>query len=139
MDKIIRCITSDGAIMAACVDASDIVFTAKKIHHLSRSATAALGRLLCATSIMGDMLKQKDASVNLRVMGDGELGPVIAVVALRQQRQPVVRHVHRRCVVTRSAKRKIRRSTPRQRPKRGRALNRAEERYYIYCRHGRSA
>ena len=29
MDKIIRCITSDGAIMAACVDASDIVFTAK--------------------------------------------------------------------------------------------------------------
>ena len=43
MDKIIRCITSDGAIMAACVDASDIVFTAKKIHHLSRSATAALG------------------------------------------------------------------------------------------------
>ena len=45
MDKIIRCITSDGAIMAACVDASDIVFTAKKIHHLSRSATAALGRL----------------------------------------------------------------------------------------------
>ncbi len=79
MDKIIRCITSDGVIMAACVDASDIVFTAKKIHHLSRSATAALGRLLCATSIMGDMLKQKDASVNLRVMGDGELGPVIAV------------------------------------------------------------
>lgn len=79
MDKIIRCITSDGAIMAACVDASDIVFTAKKIHHLSRSATAALGRLLCATSIMGDMLKQKDASVNLRVMGDGELGSVIAV------------------------------------------------------------
>ncbi len=79
MDKIIRCITSDGAVMAAAVDASDIVFTAKKVHHLSRSATAALGRLLCAASIMGAMLKQKDAIVNLRVMGDGELGAVIAV------------------------------------------------------------
>lgn len=79
MDKIIRCITSDGAVMASAIDASDIVFTAKKLHHLSRSATAALGRLLCATSIMGAMLKQKDASINLRVMGDGELGPVIAV------------------------------------------------------------
>ena len=79
MDKIIRCITSDGAIMAAAIDASDIVFTAKKLHHLSRSATAALGRLLCATSIMGAMLKQKDATINLRIMGDGELGPVIAV------------------------------------------------------------
>ncbi len=79
MDKIIRCITSDGAIMASAIDASDIVFTAKKLHHLSRSATAALGRLLCATSMMGAMLKQKDAIINLRVMGDGELGPVIAV------------------------------------------------------------
>lgn len=79
MDKIIRCITSDGAIMASAIDASDIVFTAKKLHHLSRSATAALGRLLCATSIMGNMLKQKDATINLRVMGGGELGPVITV------------------------------------------------------------
>lgn len=79
MDKIIRCITSDGAVMASAIDASDIVFKAKKIHNLSRSATAALGRLLCATSMMGAMLKQKDATINLRVMGDGELGPVIAV------------------------------------------------------------
>ena len=50
MDKIIRCITSDGAVMASAIDASDIVFKAQKIHGLSRSATAALGRLLCATS-----------------------------------------------------------------------------------------
>ena len=79
MDKIIRCITSDGAVMASAIDSSDIVFTAKKLHHLSRSATAALGRLLCASSIMGAMLKQKDAIINLRVAGDGELGPVVAV------------------------------------------------------------
>lgn len=79
MDKIIRCITSDGAVMASAIDASDIVFKAQKIHGLSRSATAALGRLLCATSMMDAMLKQKDASINLRVSGDGELGPVIAV------------------------------------------------------------
>ncbi len=83
MDKIIRCITSDGAIMASAVDASDIVFTAKKLHHLSRSATAALGRLLCAASMMGAQLKQNEAIVNLRVLGDGELGPVIAVADSR--------------------------------------------------------
>lgn len=79
MDKIIRCITSDGAVMASAIDASDIVFTAKKLHNLSRSATAALGRLLCATSIMGNMLKQKDAIINLRVLGDGKMGAVVAV------------------------------------------------------------
>ena len=79
MDKIIRCITSDGAIMASAIDASDIVFTAKKLHNLSRSATAALGRLLCATSMMGNTLKQKNAFINLRVLGDGEMGAVVAV------------------------------------------------------------
>lgn len=79
MDKIIRCITSDGAVMASAIDASDIVFTAKKLHKLSRSATAALGRLLCATSIMGAMLKQKEAFVNVTIKGDGEIGSVVAV------------------------------------------------------------
>ena len=79
MDKIIRCITSDGAVMASAIDASDIVFTAKKLHDLSRCSTAALGRLLCAASIMGNMLKQKDAFINLRVLGDGEMGAVVAV------------------------------------------------------------
>ena len=79
MDKIIRCITSDGAVMASAIDASDIVFTAKKLHNLSRCSTAALGRLLCAASIMGNMLKQKDAFINLRVLGDGEMGAVVAV------------------------------------------------------------
>lgn len=79
MDKIIRCITSDGAIMASAIDSSDIVHIAKNLHHLSTSATAALGRLLSATSMMGAMLKQKDASINLRFAGDGPLGVAIAV------------------------------------------------------------
>ncbi len=79
MDKIIRCITNDGAVMAAAIDASDIVFTAKKLHNLSRVSTATLGRLLCATSIMGAMLKQKDAFVNVTITGDGEIGNVVAV------------------------------------------------------------
>ena len=79
MDKIIRCITSDGAIMASAIDSTDIVYKASKIHRTSPVASAALGRLLSATSMMGAMLKSKDASINLRVAGDGPLGPVIAV------------------------------------------------------------
>ncbi|MBR2715690.1 MAG: Hsp33 family molecular chaperone HslO [Ruminococcus sp.] len=79
MDKIIRCITSDGAIMASAIDSTDIVYKASIIHRTSPVASAALGRLLSATSMMGAMLKSKDASINLRVAGDGELGPVIAV------------------------------------------------------------
>jgi molecular chaperone Hsp33 len=79
MDKIIRTITSDGAIMAVALDASDIVFTAQQVHKLSTSATAALGRLLCGASLMGINLKQDKATINLRVLGDGPIGTVLAV------------------------------------------------------------
>lgn len=79
MDKLIRTITSDGAVMAVALDASDICFTAQRLHKTSPSATAALGRLLCGASMMGAGLKQAKATINLRVNGDGPLGTVLAV------------------------------------------------------------
>ncbi len=83
MDRIIRCITSDGAIMAACVDASDIVFTAQRLHNTTPVATAALGRLLAAGSLMGVSLKQDKAKLNLQLKGDGPLGNVLVVADSR--------------------------------------------------------
>lgn len=79
MDKIIRTITSDGAIMAAAVDASDIVFTAQSLHKTSPVATAALGRMLAAGSLMGANLKQAKAKINLSIKGDGPIGSVFVV------------------------------------------------------------
>lgn len=35
MDKITRCITHDGAVMAAAIDSTETVFTAQKIHNTS--------------------------------------------------------------------------------------------------------
>ncbi len=79
MDKIIRCITSDGSIMASAIDSTDIVYTAQKIHQLTPVATAALGRLLTASSMMGNMLKKEDATLTLKVNGGGPIGVVVAV------------------------------------------------------------
>ncbi len=76
MDKIIRTITSDGAVTAACVDCSDIVFTAQGLHKTSPSATAAFGRLLAAGSLMGANLKQSKAKLNLSIKGGGPIGTV---------------------------------------------------------------
>ena len=78
-DKLIRCITSDGAVIAVAADTTNIAHMGKKLHHTSSAATAALGRLLTASSIMGSMLKQENASVTLRVNGGGPLGAVVAV------------------------------------------------------------
>lgn len=78
-DKLIRCITSDGAVMAIAADTTNIAYMGKKLHHTSSVASAALGRLLTASSMMGSMLKQKEASVTLRINGGGPLGAIVAV------------------------------------------------------------
>lgn len=79
MGRLIRCITSDGAVMATAVDTTDIVEAAKNIHGTSPVITAALGRLLSAASMMGNMLKGADDSITLRIAADGPAGSVIAV------------------------------------------------------------
>lgn len=79
MGKLIRCITSCGEVMATAVDTTDIVNRAEQIHKTSAVVTAALGRLLTAGSMMGNMLKGKDDSITLRVNGDGPTGSLIVV------------------------------------------------------------
>ena len=57
MGKLIRCITSEGAIMVSAIDSTDIVAKAEQLHKTSAVVTAALGRLLTAGAMMGNMLK----------------------------------------------------------------------------------
>lgn len=78
MDKIIRCITSDGSIMASAISSTNIVATAQQVHRLSPVATAALGRLLTGASLMGAQLKQRRAALTVRIKGDGPLGVMVA-------------------------------------------------------------
>lgn len=77
MGKLIRAITSDGAVMAIALDSTDIVATAEKYHKTSAVMTAALGRLLTAGSMMGNMLKGEKDTITLRISGEG---PAKAVV-----------------------------------------------------------
>lgn len=79
MGKLIRCITDDGLVMATAVDTTDIVARAENIHGTSAVVTAALGRLLTAGSMMGNMLKGKDDTITLKVAGDGPVGSLIVV------------------------------------------------------------
>ncbi len=79
MGKLIRCITSDGAVMAAALDSTDLVARAEQIHKTSAVVTAGLGRLLTAASMMGNALKGTDNTLTLRVAGDGPAGALIAV------------------------------------------------------------
>ena len=79
MGKIVRYITEDGSAFVIAADTTDVVARAEQIHKTSAVNTAALGRLMTAASMMGDMLKGKDDSITLRLNGGGPAGSVIAV------------------------------------------------------------
>lgn len=79
MGKIVRYITDDGSAFVIAADTTDVVARAEQIHKTSAVNTAALGRLMTAASMMGDMLKGKDDSITLRLNGGGPAGSVIAV------------------------------------------------------------
>lgn len=79
MGKLIRCLTRDGMVMAMFLDAKDIVAEAERIHQTSAVVTAALGRLLTAASMMGQMLKGADESVTVKLSGGGPAGTILAV------------------------------------------------------------
>lgn len=79
MGKLIRCITSDGAVMATAVDSTDIAASAEQIHKTSAVVTAALGRLLTAASMMGNFLKGEKDSITVKIDGRGPVGAITAV------------------------------------------------------------
>ena len=79
MDELIRVIAKDAPIKAMAITGTTLVERVRQIHDTWPVATAALGRLLMAASMMGDMLKEEKGSVTLRVRGGGPLGTVTAV------------------------------------------------------------
>ena len=79
MGKLIRCISQDGTLVMMAADTTDMVEEAQRIHQTSAVTSAALGRLLTASSLMGSMLKGENESITLRLNGGGPAGSVIAV------------------------------------------------------------
>ena len=71
--------TADGYVKAVAVTGRDIVERARQIHTLLPMATAALGRALLGTSMLGDMLKTERGSVTMQIKGGGPLGTILAV------------------------------------------------------------
>ena len=78
-DRLIDCLAYDGKVSIKCISSTDMVEEARKLHDLSPTASAALGRLLTITSIMGYETKEEKGSITNQIKGDGPLGMLTAV------------------------------------------------------------
>ena len=69
MDYIVRAMTKDGFVKAAAIRSTGIVERAREIHKTTPTATAALGRVLTAASLMGNMQKVENGALTLQIKG----------------------------------------------------------------------
>ena len=78
-DQIVRGMTEDGYVKVVGITSTGIVEHARQIHKTLPMATAALGRVLTAASMMGNMQKTEEGSLTLQIKGGGPLGTILAV------------------------------------------------------------
>lgn len=75
-DYLVRALAFEGTIRAYAVCSTDTVGEVQRRHHMWPTATAALGRTMSATVMMGAMLKGNDR-LTVKIQGDGPLGPIV--------------------------------------------------------------
>lgn len=78
-DQMLHITLMDGMVRGLLLTATHTVAKAAAIHCTSPVATAALGRSLMGTAMMGAMLKQDDASVTVTIDGGGPIGRIVCV------------------------------------------------------------
>ena len=77
-DYIVRAMTADGFVKAMAIASTNLVERARNIHKTTPTATAALGRVLTAASMMGNLQKVENGALTLQVKGNGPLGTILA-------------------------------------------------------------
>ncbi len=75
-DYIVRATAANSQIRAFAITSRDLVEKARQAHNTSPVATAALGRLLTAGSMMGIMMKGDKDILTLQVKAGGPLGGI---------------------------------------------------------------
>lgn len=73
-DYIIRATAAEGQIRAFAAITRELTEFARQAHNTSPVATAALGRLLTAGTMMGVMMKGADDILTIKIEGDGPIG-----------------------------------------------------------------
>lgn len=75
-DRLVKFMSHVDMVTITCVDSTELVEEARKIHKMNPTPTAALGRTLTMGAMMGAMLKAENAKVTIQILGNGPLGSI---------------------------------------------------------------
>lgn len=77
--RLLRCTLKGGEARVFLCDTTMMAQQARDIHHASNTCSAAMGRMLAATAIMGAGLKSEGDRITVTINGGGPAGPLCAV------------------------------------------------------------
>ena len=78
-DKIIKGLAYDGRVSIVAIESTQLCEEARKIHSLSPVCTAAFGRLLTITALIGCQMKAKENKLTIQIKGNGPIGTMLTV------------------------------------------------------------
>lgn len=82
MDKLIYGTALEGSIRVIATIDTDLVEEARKIHSLSKTASAAFGRTLTAGVLMGAMIKDEKEIYTISIDGKGPFGKLLVTAKI---------------------------------------------------------
>lgn len=78
MSELVKALAHEGRIRVIVANTTELVESARQIHDTYPTATAAFGRLLGISAIMGSMLKNDNDQITCSIRGDGPLIKLMA-------------------------------------------------------------
>ena len=79
-DYIVRATAANETVRAFAIDSTEMTATAREKHHTFPVVTAAMGRLMGATAMMGSMMKGDEDKLTVTIKGDGPIGQMTVTV-----------------------------------------------------------
>lgn len=81
MDRVAKFLAYEGRVSLICANTTDLIEEIRKLHDLTPTTTAAMGRFATISGMMGFTdIKEKDDYITIQLNGKGPMGSLISVV-----------------------------------------------------------
>ncbi len=77
MGRLVKFLSHADMVKISCIDSTDIVEEARRIHKLNPTPTAAVGRVLTMASLMGSMMKNEEDRLTVQILCDGPIKEIL--------------------------------------------------------------
>lgn len=82
MDRVTKFLAHEGRVSLICANTTDLVEEIRKLHDLTPTTTAAMGRFSTIAGMMGlTEIKDAEQSITIQMNGKGPMGTLIAIVS----------------------------------------------------------